>query len=185
MNTLAIWHGCEILVYEGDITLLHVDAVVNAANAWLMGGGGVDGAIHDRGGPSILAACQAIIATRGLPLEAGDAVITEAGNLPAQAVIHAVGPIYYKTEERQRGPELLASCYRRAMGLARERGLVSIAFPCISTGAYGYPHEEACAVALTTVREELAEHGGLTRVIFCTFSPDDTAQYESMIPAMD
>jgi O-acetyl-ADP-ribose deacetylase (regulator of RNase III) len=136
-------------IVEGDITEQDVDAVVNAANPSLLGGGGVDGAIHRRGGPAIRAACEEIRRARfprGLPT--GEAVATTAGDLPARWVIHTVGPVYSGSEE---DPLLLASCHVNALRVADELGATSVAFPAISTGAYGYPMREAAAVALLAV----------------------------------
>jgi O-acetyl-ADP-ribose deacetylase len=141
----------EIEAVRGDITDQRVDAVVNAANSSLLGGGGVDGAIHRRGGPAILAACQELRASRyagGLP--AGQAVATTAGELPARWVIHTVGPVYSGTP---RDAELLASCHVESLRVADELGASSVAFPAISTGAYGYPLAEAAAVAVRSVRD--------------------------------
>jgi len=138
------------MLVEGDITTQEVDAIVNAANSSLMGGGGVDGAIHRRGGPAILAACKEIRETShpgGLPT--GLAVATPAGDLPATWVIHTVGPVYSATEE---DPVLLASCHTEALRVADELGAKTVAFPAISTGAYGYPPTEAAAVAIGSVR---------------------------------
>src|SRR5919197_2652190 len=141
----------EIILVQGDITKQHVDAVVNAANPSLMGGGGVDGAIHRRGGPEILAECRRIRAERfpdGLPT--GQAVATTAGNLPAKWVIHTVGPVHSKSEDRS---HLLASCHTESLRVADELGAETGAFPAISTGVYGYPLEEAAPVAVRAVRE--------------------------------
>src|SRR6476469_738747 len=135
----------RVVVVIGDITKQDVDAIVNAANSSLLGGGGVDGAIHRAGGPRILKECQELRRTKyphGLPT--GEAVITSGGNLPARYVIHTVGPIY--GEEPKREAELLAACYRNSMTLARQHALSSIAFPAISTGIYGYPKTEAAAI---------------------------------------
>ncbi len=139
----------EIVLVTGDITEQAVDAIVNAANASLMGGGGVDGAIHRKGGPAILEACRRVRAERypgGLPT--GQAVATPAGRLPARWVIHTVGPVYSRTEDRS---PLLASCHREALRVADELGCATVAFPAISTGVYGYPVELAAPVALATV----------------------------------
>ena len=141
----------RVVVVVGDITRLDVDAIVNAANSTLLGGGGVDGAIHDAGGPAILDACREIRRTEypdGLPT--GEAVITTGGNLPARHVIHTVGPIYGRHEGRE--SELLASCYLKSLQLAARHSLTSIAFPAISTGAFGYPQAEAAAVASETIK---------------------------------
>jgi O-acetyl-ADP-ribose deacetylase (regulator of RNase III) len=144
----------RVLVLVGDITRLDVDAIVNAANSTLLGGGGVDGAIHDAGGPAILNECRKIRETdypEGLPT--GEAVITTGGNLPAKYVIHTVGPIYGREPERQ--AELLAACYQNSLLLARRHQLSSIAFPSISTGAFGYPKIEAAKVASTAIKNFL------------------------------
>jgi O-acetyl-ADP-ribose deacetylase len=161
-----------IKIISGDITTLPVDAIVNAANATLMGGGGVDGAIHLVGGPSILKECKKIRETEypdGLPT--GEAVITEAGQLPATYVIHTVGPIYHKDP----APEIhLASCYRRCLQLASDKGLSSIAFPGISTGVYGYPKQAAASVAIATIHSFMADSpGSLQQVTLCAFSKND------------
>jgi O-acetyl-ADP-ribose deacetylase (regulator of RNase III) len=138
---------------QGDIVTQKVDAIVNAANNSLLGGGGVDGAIHRAGGPEILAECRDLggCAT-------GDAKITTGGRLPARYVIHTVGPVYWR-EGSSRAEELLASAYRRSLEVAAENGLPRVAFPSISTGAFGYPMDEAALVALNTVMNYLAEHG--------------------------
>jgi O-acetyl-ADP-ribose deacetylase (regulator of RNase III) len=151
----------------GDITHQNVDAIVNAANSTLLGGGGVDGAIHRVGGSIILAECREIrriLYPQGLPT--GEAVVTGAGHLPAQYVIHTVGPIYGRHQGRE--AELLADCYRNAMKLALKRSLISLAFPSISTGAYAYPREEAAAVASRTIQEVLTAETSLTdlRLVF-------------------
>jgi O-acetyl-ADP-ribose deacetylase (regulator of RNase III) len=140
----------DISLLEGDITTQEVDAIVNAANSSLLGGGGVDGAIHRAGGPSILAECEQLRRTtipEGLPT--GRAVATSAGDLPARWVIHTVGPVYSASEDRS---SLLASCHTECLRVADELGARSVAFPAISTGVYGYPVEEAAAVAVGAVR---------------------------------
>lgn len=152
-----------IEVVQGDITRETVDAIVNAANSSLLGGGGVDGAIHRAGGPAILEACREL---RGCVT--GDAKITTGGNLPARYVIHAVGPVY--RDGRHGEPALLASCYRRSLEIAREHEIRSIAFPAISCGVYGYPWPEGAHVAMETVFEELEAHGGIEVVRFVLFS---------------
>lgn len=162
------------MVKVGDITREAVDAIVNAANSSLMGGGGVDGAIHRVGGPEILEACKRIRATthpRGLPT--GDAVITTGGRLPARHVIHTVGPIY----GRHGGAEarLLAACYENSIALAAERALRTLAFPAISTGIYGYPKDEAASIALQAVERALERHGLVEQVRLVFFSADDAS----------
>lgn len=143
--------AAEITLVQGDITEQQVDAVVNAANSSLLGGGGVDGAIHRRGGPAILAECQELRASRypdGLPT--GQAVATTAGDLPARWVIHTVGPVYAKSEDRS---ELLASCYRESLRVADELGAQTVAFPAVSAGIYGWPLDDAARIAVATVHE--------------------------------
>ncbi|GII85346.1 macro domain-containing protein [Sphaerisporangium siamense] len=141
----------EITLIQGDITEQAVDAVVNAANSSLMGGGGVDGAIHRRGGPAILEECRALRASRyadGLPT--GQAVATTAGRLPARWVVHTVGPVYARSEDRS---PLLASCHVESLKVADTLGAATVAFPAISTGVYGWPMDDAARIALTTVRQ--------------------------------
>lgn len=143
-----------ITLASGDITEQHVDVVVNAANSTLLGGGGVDGAIHAKGGPDILAECQRLRNTshvHGLP--AGDAVATTAGRLPARWVVHTVGPVYSTREDRS---AVLVDCYRNTLRVAAELGARTVAFPAISAGAYGWPIDSAATIALRTVREVLA-----------------------------
>jgi O-acetyl-ADP-ribose deacetylase len=149
-------------VVEGDITKLAVDAIVNAANGSLLGGGGVDGAIHRAAGPDLLAECRRLggCAT-------GEAKITRGYRLPARHVIHTVGPVWSGGGDRE--DELLAACYRRSLELAVAHGLASIAFPAISTGVYGFPPERAAPIAVTTVALTLAREPGLERVLFCCF----------------
>ncbi|MEU7476287.1 O-acetyl-ADP-ribose deacetylase [Lentzea sp. NPDC042327] len=140
---------------QGDITEQHVDVVVNAANSSLLGGGGVDGAIHRRGGPEILAECRALRAGHyGGGLKTGQAVATTAGRLPARWVVHTVGPVWSATEDRS---ELLADCHRNSLRVAAELGAVSVAFPAISTGIYGWPVESAAEIALAAVRDAPVE----------------------------
>jgi O-acetyl-ADP-ribose deacetylase (regulator of RNase III) len=158
-HTLHTFLGGRVIALLGDITRQEVDAIVNAANSTLLGGGGVDGAIHRAGGAAILAECQEIRRTlhpEGLPV--GEAVITTAGRLPSRHVIHTVGPIFGRHEGRE--AELLARCYRNSLALAARHNLASIAFPAISTGAFGYPHEEAARVASEAVESFLEEEAG-------------------------
>jgi len=155
-----------IELVSGDLTEQDVDAIVNAANPSLLGGGGVDGAIHRAGGPSILEACRQLGGC-----EPGDAKATRGGNLPARWVIHAVGPIWHGGQEGE--AELLASCHRRAIELADELGCRSIAFPAISTGAYGYPVDLAAPVAIGATHEALEAHPSVERARF-VFRDDRT-----------
>lgn len=157
----------EIVIERGDITEVRVDAVVNAANSSLLGGGGVDGAIHRRGGPEIPAECRELRAGRypdGLPT--GQAVATTAGNLPARWVIHTVGPVYAKREDRS---EQLASAYRESLRVADELGARSVAFPAISAGVYGWPLDDAARIAVRTVRDA---DTALEQVRFVLFGDD-------------
>lgn len=157
----------EIVLTCGDITHVQVDAIVNAANSGLLGGGGVDGAIHRAAGPALLEMCRKIRDEQG-PCPAGEAVITRAGDLAAQFVIHTVGPVWQGGGQGE--PELLARCHERCLELALESGCTSIAFPAISTGAYGYPVAEAATVAIETVRSWLAEREVSMTVRFVLYS---------------
>jgi len=169
--------NCRIKILQGDITEQAVDAIVNAANPSLMGGGGVDGAIHRKGGNKILEECKRIRATLypdGLPT--GEAVITSGGNLKAKYVIHTVGPIWRGGISGE--AELLYKAYVNSLKLAKSKGLKSIAFPSISTGAYGYPIEKASIIALSAVKEFLEKENGLEEVIFVLFTKRDLEVYE-------
>lgn len=164
--------GGRVLLVIGDITRQDVTAIVNAANSTLLGGGGVDGAIHDAGGPKILKECEQIRKTtypKGLPT--GQAVITTGGNLPAKYVIHTVGPIYGRDPEHEAG--LLAACYQNSLLLARQHGVTSIAFPSISTGAFGYPKTEAAKVASAAISGFLATDRQIEQVRLVFFQQRD------------
>ena len=164
----------KLAVIQGDITQQSTDAIVNAANSSLMGGGGVDGAIHRAGGPAILEECKQIVSRQGRLLT-GKAVITTGGNLKARSVIHTVGPVWQGGNKGE--PELLASAYRESLIVAVENNLGSISFPSISTGAYGYPAAEAARVAISTVASFLKERGAsIKEVDFVLF---DSATFES------
>lgn len=159
----------QLDVVQGDITRLAVDAIVNAANSSLMGGGGVDGAIHRAGGPAILEECRAIVARQG-GCRTGEAVITGAGNLPARYVIHTVGPVWRGGGSGER--EALASCYRRSLELAVEHQCKTVAFPNISTGVYGFPKAEAARIAVATVAAFLKKAPGIEKVMFVCFDAE-------------
>jgi O-acetyl-ADP-ribose deacetylase (regulator of RNase III) len=157
-------------VVVADITTLDVDAIVNAANASLAGGGGVDGAIHRAAGPELVRAARV-----SAPLATGDAVMTPGFGLIARHVIHTVGPVWARGERNEAAQ--LASCYERSLALAGEAGLASIAFPAISTGIYGYPREPAAEIAVATVRRHIDAWPSIERVVFCCFNDDDAARY--------
>jgi O-acetyl-ADP-ribose deacetylase (regulator of RNase III) len=172
----ANWGKTKARLVKGDITDQDVDAVVNAANSSLMGGGGVDGAIHRRGGPEILEECRRIREGEwpgGLP--AGKAVITTGGRLKAGHVIHTVGPVWAGGRENE--AEVLAGCYANSLSIATKHGARSVAFPSISTGAYGYPTKEASRIALGTVKKFAEREGKPAQVIFVLFSEGDLSTY--------
>ena len=168
----------KIEIIQGDITKQTVDVIVNAANSSLMGGGGVDGAIHRAGGPAILEECKKIIARQG-SCPTGDAVITTGGYLHAKFVIHTVGPVWIGGARNE--SQKLASCYRNSLALAVDRKLRTIAFPNISTGIYGYPKEEAAKIALATTAEFLRTDSLITKVRFVCFDEENFILYTSLI----
>lgn len=169
----------DIEVQQGDITKVEVDAVVNAANSSLLGGGGVDGAIHRAGGLAILEECKQIRARQG-GCETGEAVITTGGNLPAQYVIHTVGPVWHAGNQNE--PQLLANCYHNSLRIASEKQLQSIAFPNISTGIYGYPKQKAAQVAVKAVQDYLQNNTiSLQQVIFVCFDDENLKLYEAIL----
>ncbi|ORX93529.1 A1pp-domain-containing protein [Basidiobolus meristosporus CBS 931.73] len=162
----------KISVWRGDLTKLQIDAIVNAANESLLGGGGVDGAIHRGAGPELLKECRGLNGCKP-----GDAKITKGYNLPAKHVVHTVGP-------RGEHPSVLESCYSRALELAKQNNLRTIAFPCISTGIFGYPNENAARIALGTTRKWLEKDdnsGKIDRVVFCVFLEVDCEIYDRLV----
>lgn len=165
-------------VVQGDITRLAVDAIVNAANTTLLGGGGVDGAIHRAAGPELLAECRTLggCAT-------GGAKLTKGYRLPARYVIHTPGPVWAGGQRGERA--LLTACYRNSLELALRNGCRCVAFPCISTGVYGYPKEAAARVAIETVRGFMERNPGMIDVCFCCFSPSDAHMYEALLKEYD
>ena len=161
----------KIEIYQGDITQVSVDAIVNAANTSLLGGGGVDGAIHHAAGPGLLEECQTLNG-----YITGEAKITSAYNLPCKFVIHAVGPVWKGGNNKE--DELLAGAYRNALRIAANTKLTSIAFPNISTGVYGFPKERAAGIAVSEVRAHLATETSIERVIFCIFDDENLGYYK-------
>ena len=169
----------RIELIKGDITKLQVDAIVNAANKYLKGGGGVDGAIHRAGGPIIHEQCMMIIAKMGGELPVGESAITQAGNMPCKYVIHTVGPVWRgggKGEDR-----FLIKAYRSSLQLAVDFGLRTIAFPNISTGIYGFPKEKAVEIAVQEVSRFLSENDFIEKVIFCCFEDDNYQLYQNLL----
>lgn len=159
-------HRCEIELLKGDITKVKVDAIVNAANSSLLGGGGVDGAIHRAGGHEILEDCRKIVARQG-GCKVGEAVITRAGNLPSQFVIHTVGPVWHGGQNHEK--EKLADCYQNSLQLAAENDCSTIAFPNISTGIYSFPKQEAAVIAVSTVLNFVARNAKIDKIVFVCF----------------
>ena len=176
-----------IKTIQGDITTLAVDAIVNAANQRMLGGGGVDGAIHRAAGPELYEACLAVPEVRpGVRCPTGEARITPGFRLPAKFVIHTVGPVY--RDGRHGEPGLLAACYRNSLALAAEHACRSIAFPCISTGVYGYPIEDAARIAVREVQAAVSARASAQpdkaadmEVVFCCFSERDMAVYSALV----
>lgn len=166
----------QLHTIQADLTTLAVDAIVNAANPSLLGGGGVSGAILRAGGPQLVEECRRLGGC-----DTGDAKLTRGYRLPAKFVVHTVGPVWQGGNRHE--ADLLASCYRRALALAAEAGARTLAFPNISTGIYGYPFEEAAAIAVATVRSALASHPSIESVTFCCFSAADLAVYTRILEA--
>lgn len=168
---MGSWLSGRVETVRGDITRLEVDAVVNAANASLLGGGGVDGAIHRAAGPELLAECRTLGGAR-----TGEVKATKGYRLRAKWVLHAVGPVWHGGREGE--DEALASCYREALRLAAGKGARSVAFPAISTGAYGFPIERAARIAVREVRDGLSRHPSIEKAILCCFSAEDLSVHE-------
>jgi len=171
----------KIVLIRGDITRQKVDAIVNAANSSLMGGGGVDGAIHRAGGAAILEECKKIIAKQG-SCPTGEAVVTSGGNLPAKFVIHTVGPVWNGGNRNE--AEKLANCYTNSLALARENNIGTIAFPNISTGVYGYPKKQAAEIAVRIVKEFVRKNSSILTVFFVCFDEENFQLYESLLSSL-
>jgi len=176
INTHHVTTKIEIVL--GDITKQTVDAIVNAANTSLLGGGGVDGAIHRAAGPKLLEECRKLNGC-----STGEAKITKGYNLPAKWVIHTVGPVWHGGTRNE--PDLLANCYRNSLSVAVENGLKTIAFPSISTGVYRYPIDQACRIALSTTMEFLKTDDTLQKVVFVCFSTGDFQEYECALQEIE
>lgn len=168
----------RISIMQDDITQIGVDAIVNAANSSLLGGGGVDGAIHRVGGPKILEECREIVSRQGKGVP-GEAVITTGGNLPAKYVIHTVGPVWHGGGDKE--ATILANCYRNSLELAVKHGVSTIAFPSISTGAYGYPKNEAAQIAVATVEDFLKNDDKIDKVHFVCFDQESFELYTDLL----
>jgi O-acetyl-ADP-ribose deacetylase (regulator of RNase III) len=169
----------EIVVVMGDITKLPVDAIVNAANPTLLGGGGVDGAIHRSAGPALLAECRQIPNEPNGRCPTGEARITGAGNLPCKRVIHVVGPVWSGGGAGE--PSLLTACYENAYALAEKENLARIAFPCISTGVYGYPLPEAAQIAVGTAKKQESRLRSVKEIMFCCFDHTNYRLYQQLL----
>lgn len=170
--------NAQIQLIQGDITRQPVDAIVNAANSSLMGGGGVDGAIHRAGGPAILDDCRAIVARQG-GCKTGEAVITTGGRLTAKYVIHTVGPVWNGGKNKEE--EKLANCYANSLQLAVEHGIKTIAFPNISTGIYHFPKEKAAHIAIDTVKKFISKSASITTVVFVCFDDENYKLYKQLL----
>jgi len=180
-NPVKTINQAKLSIIKGDITRQATDAIVNAANSSLMGGGGVDGAIHRAGGPAILEACKQTVSRQGR-LPTGQAVITTAGNMKAKYVVHTVGPIWHGGSQKE--SELLASAYRESLKLAAENNLTGISFPSISTGVYSYPVDEVSRLALKTVASFLSETTPIKEVVFVLFDSRTFEAYASALQKM-
>ena len=180
-NPVVVINRSHLSLTQGDITQMSTDAIVNAANSSLMGGGGVDGAIHRAGGPAILEECKEIVALQG-QLPTGQAVITTGGRMKTRYVVHTVGPIWRGGDQQE--AELLASAYRESLKVAVNNNLSSVAFPSISTGVYRYPLEEAARIALNTVADFLRETTSIKEVIFVLFNAETYDAYFAVLQEM-